>query len=120
MTVRLEKLLVSNFRSIGSTPVEIELDDIVILVGGNNFGKSTILKAYHSAVNSEKLGLDDFHNRVFDKNTLPTVEIHTRCSGTDKPSEHFYTPEENETEETSYLIKERFIWKQKDKAPTRY
>ncbi|ENJ8203030.1 AAA family ATPase [Vibrio cholerae] len=120
MSVRLEKLLVSNFRSIGSTPVEIELDDIVILVGGNNFGKSTILRAYHSAVNSEPLGLDDFHNRVLDKDALPTVEIHTRCSGTDKPSDHFYTPEENETEETSYLIKERFIWKQKDKAPFRY
>ncbi|MDH5938980.1 AAA family ATPase [Vibrio splendidus] len=42
MSVRLEKLLISNFRSIGSVPVEIELDDIVILVGGNNFGKSTI------------------------------------------------------------------------------
>ena len=48
-----------NFRAI-KEPVHIDLNDIVILVGGNNSGKSTILKAYEYAVNSEKLTVDDF------------------------------------------------------------
>jgi len=43
---RLHKLRVRNFRCIGPTPVEIELDDIVVLVGPNNVGKSCILRAY--------------------------------------------------------------------------
>ncbi|QFI39928.1 AAA family ATPase [Moritella marina ATCC 15381] len=119
MAVKLEKLIIKNFRAIGSIAVEIELDDIVILVGGNNFGKSTILQAYHAAVNGEKLCINDYHNREVDKAKLPTVEIHTRCSGEDKPSEHFYTPFENETIDSSYLIKEQFTWPTKDKAPVR-
>lgn len=119
MAVKLEKLIIKNFRAIGSTAVEIELDDIVILVGGNNFGKSTILQAYHAAVNGEKLCINDFHNREVDKGKLPTVEIHTRCSGADKPSEHFYTPCDDETIDSSYLIKEQFTWPSKDKKPDR-
>ncbi len=31
MAVKLEKFVVKNFKSIGSKPVEIELDEIVIL-----------------------------------------------------------------------------------------
>ena len=37
---RLSKLIIKNFRTIGSVPVEIFLDDIVVLVGANNVGKS--------------------------------------------------------------------------------
>jgi putative ATP-dependent endonuclease of OLD family len=43
---RLHKLIIKNFRCIGDKPVEIELDDIVVLVGPNNAGKSSILRAY--------------------------------------------------------------------------
>lgn len=43
---RLHKLQINNFRSIGTEKVEIELDDIVVLVGPNNVGKSSILRAY--------------------------------------------------------------------------
>lgn len=35
---RLQKLSVKNFRAIGSTAVEIALDDIVVLVGPNKCG----------------------------------------------------------------------------------
>jgi len=35
---RLHKLIIKNFRSIGADPVEIELDNIVVLVGPNNVG----------------------------------------------------------------------------------
>ena len=45
----LKKLVIKNFRSIGETPIEIELDKIVVLVGSNNSGKSSILRAYQFA-----------------------------------------------------------------------
>jgi len=41
---RLHKLTIQNFRAIGRQPVAIELDDIVVLVGANNTGKSSILR----------------------------------------------------------------------------
>ena len=47
---RLNKLIIQNFRSIGTEKVEIELDDIVVLVGPNNVGKSSILRAYETVM----------------------------------------------------------------------
>lgn len=121
MSVRLEKLLISNFRSIGSIPVEIELDDIVILVGGNNFGKSTILKAYYAAVNSEKLTKEDFHNNIVNNpHALPTIEIHMICSGDDMPSSGFREVlNEEQGDQSPVRIKEKFVWEKVNEAPSR-
>lgn len=78
---RLHKLHVSNFRCIGSTPVEIELDDIVVLVGPNNAGKSSIIRAYEVVMehgsSQGKLTLDDFPNGKVDPAELPTIELET-------------------------------------------
>ena len=78
---RLTKLIIKNYRSIGPTPVEIELDEIVILVGPNNVGKSSILKAYELAMSQgsskASLQLEDFPNCQIDPTNLPEIEIHT-------------------------------------------
>lgn len=78
---RLTKLIIKNYRCIGSKPVEIDLDDIVILVGPNNAGKSSILKAYELAMsqgsNRASLQQDDFPNGQIDPNNLPEIEVFT-------------------------------------------
>ncbi len=66
---RLHKLRICNFRAIGKNPVEIELDDIVVLVGPNNTGKSSVLRAYELVMVNGDLALDDFPRA-----TLPTSE----------------------------------------------
>ncbi|WP_114765069.1 ATP-dependent nuclease [Vibrio rhodolitus] len=116
MAVKLEKLIISNFRSIGSTPVGIDLDDIVILVGGNNFGKSTILKAYQIAVNNEKIGKEDFHNQITnDPDAKPTIELHMICDGDDRPSKNFREIIQGD----SCRVKEKYVWEAVNTAPTR-
>jgi putative ATP-dependent endonuclease of the OLD family len=52
VTTKLRKLVVKNFGCIGTVPVEVELDDIVVLVGPNNAGKTTILHAYQMITES--------------------------------------------------------------------
>lgn len=78
---RLNKLKVRNFRCIGPSPVEIELDDIVVLVGPNNAGKTSILRAYEVVMEhgSEKgeLTTDDFPNGKIEANSPPTIELET-------------------------------------------
>lgn len=78
---RLKKLIIKNFRAVGSNPVEIELDDIVILVGPNNSGKSAILRAYEVVMSegSKKceLTLDDFPEGIINPDALPEIELHT-------------------------------------------
>jgi putative ATP-dependent endonuclease of the OLD family len=51
----LAKLKVCNLGCIGPEGIEVELDDIVCLVGANNSGKSTVLRAYEAAAMNAKL-----------------------------------------------------------------
>jgi putative ATP-dependent endonuclease of OLD family len=49
---KLVRITVRNIGCIGNDGVEIELDDVVCLVGKNNAGKSTVLRAYELAKGS--------------------------------------------------------------------
>ena len=78
---RLKKLIIKNYRCISSTPVEIDLDDIVVLVGANNVGKSSILKAYEVVMSQGSakadLKIEDFCCNTIDENHLPEIELQT-------------------------------------------
>lgn len=105
---RLIKLIVKNFRCIGSTPVSIDLNDIVVLVGANNVGKSSILKAYELAMSQGsgkgKLKIEDFPNNKIDPVNLPEIELHTIVYD-NSPGERWIT-----IFATTLLAKERWIW----------
>lgn len=76
---RLKKLSIRNFRAIGDIPVVIELDEIVVLVGPNNSGKSSILRAYEVVVQQGGkegwLSIADFPNSCVDPKRLPEIEL---------------------------------------------
>jgi putative ATP-dependent endonuclease of OLD family len=88
---RLNKISVRNFRAIGSTPVTIELDDIVVLVGPNNSGKSSILRAYEVVMlhgsKAGELAQDDFPNSVISKDNPVEIELETVVYDAKAPGE---------------------------------
>lgn len=106
---RLSKLIIKNFRCIGKKPVEIELDDIVVLVGPNNVGKSSILRAYEVIMaegsKEGQLTLDDFPNSIIDENNYPEIELHTVVYD-DSPGKEWI----EELGGGENLIKERWTW----------
>ncbi len=106
---RLHKLIIKNFRAIGNKPVEIDLDEIVVLVGPNNVGKSTILKAYEIAMqqgsNNGKLTIEDFPNRKIDNNNLPEIELQTILYE-NKPGNNWI----KKLDSSEFLIRERWVW----------
>ena len=108
---RLHKLHVSNFRCIGPTPVEIELDDIVVLVGPNNAGKSCILRAYEVAMEhgSTKgaLTIDDFPNGIVDAQNLPTIELETVVFDKTAPGAKWVRTDEQTGE---MFVREKWTW----------
>lgn len=112
MFVKLEKLIIKNFRSIGSSPVEVSLDDIVVLVGENNAGKSTILRAYEAAVGGEQLSIDDYPGMKPDASNLPEVEIHTLVDQDAAPDLVSWCEKINEAP-LLYRVKERWTWPSK-------
>lgn len=63
----LVRMHVKNIGCIGNDGLTVELDEIVCLVGPNNAGKTTVLRAYEFAVNSAELKAEDF-NRNADGN----------------------------------------------------
>ncbi|VEJ21999.1 ATP-dependent nuclease [Neisseria animaloris] len=69
----LVRMHIKNLGCIGNEGLTIELDDIVCLVGANNSGKTTVLRAYELAVNQEKLRADDFHKEA--NGNPATVEL---------------------------------------------
>ncbi|MBS9341229.1 AAA family ATPase, partial [Neisseria elongata] len=46
----LVRMHIKNIGCIGNDGLTVELDDIVCLVGANNAGKTTVLRAYELAV----------------------------------------------------------------------
>lgn len=107
---RLSKLIIKNFRCIGNNPVEIELDDIVVLVGSNNAGKSTILKAYEVIMshgsNAGKLTIDDFPNGEIIKGVYPEIELHTVVHD-NSPGERWIRVDKVTQEK---YVREQWIW----------
>lgn len=58
--MRLAGLLIKNYKRIGHHECGIRIDEIVVLIGQNNAGKSTVLDAYEAFASSGK-ALDESH-----------------------------------------------------------
>lgn len=114
---RLSRLIVKNFRCIGRDPVMIDLDDIVVLVGPNNTGKSSVLKAYEVIMSegskAGELALEDFPGGKIDPDALPEIELHTVVYDNSPGSEWI-----GKTDDGENLVKERWTWPQPG-APVR-
>ncbi|KAA0564642.1 AAA family ATPase [Bacillus sp. CH30_1T] len=106
---RLHKLKIKNFRAIGPTPVTIDLDEIVVLVGPNNAGKSSILRAYQVVMsegsNNAKLSIDDFPNKVIDPNNAPEIELHSIVNSENSPGKRWIDNSSGEM-----IVRERWKW----------
>lgn len=119
---KVKRLIIKNFRCIGTNPVEIDLDEIVVLVGANNAGKSTILRAYQVVMchgsTEGKLALADFPREIVDANNLPEIELQTYVDpdAKDQPGEQWLHFEE---ETLRHYVRERWTWDSPNKDPDR-
>ncbi|MGT3196504.1 ATP-dependent nuclease [Yersinia enterocolitica] len=111
----IKKLKIKNFGCIGSQPVELDIDNIVVLVGPNNAGKSTILKAYEAVTDCLKLDQDDFHNKQVSVDNYPEIEVHSIATEENKPGNEWCLNQNNGT----YLVKEKWKWTGTNKEPDR-
>lgn len=70
--MRLAGLLIKNYKRIGDQECEIRIDEIVVLIGQNNAGKSTVLDAYEAFASTGR-ALDESHFN--NEDTSKPVEI---------------------------------------------
>lgn len=115
---RLQRLIIQNLGCIGSDPVAIDLNDIVVLVGPNNSGKSTILRAYELAMSEgsakAKLSLDDFPHGRIDPAALPSIELRTVVFD-NSPGQRWIDASSGEQ-----VVRERWTWDKEGAAPVRH
>ena len=116
---KVKRLIIKNFRCIGSDPVEIDLDDIVVLVGPNNAGKSTILRAYEVVMShgsaEGKLRIEDYPREQCEPDCIPEIELQTYVFD-NLPSKQWLHVEKG-TGKT--FIRERWRWEAVGKDPKR-
>lgn len=118
-SAKVKRLIIKNFRCIGPEPVEIDLDDIVVLVGPNNAGKSTILRAYEVVMShgsaEGRLKIEDYPGEKFDSDFIPEVELQTYIFDNFPHKTWLHT--EEGTGKT--FVRERWRWEEVGKDPKR-
>ena len=78
MRSKLINITIKNLGCIGKKGLTIALDNILCLVGNNNTGKSTILRAYELAVGKEKYDPIRDRCKFSNENTIVEITVHSR------------------------------------------
>lgn len=103
---RISNLAIKNFGCIGPQGVSVDIDKIVILIGANNAGKSTVLRAFEVVTDCLRLEQDDFFNRQIIPDSLPEIELTSVATDENKPGQEWC----DATAEGTYIIKEKWSW----------
>lgn len=111
---KLVSMTVYNLGCIGPEGVTVQLDNILCLVGPNNAGKSTILRAYELAVLNGKLAEEDRSSRC-PEGDCPAVEIRVHIpEGTQNIADRWI-----EKDGDLRLVMSRWEWREAGKAAKR-
>lgn len=112
---KIKKLIIKNFGCIGDNEVSVDINKIVVIVGANNAGKSTILRAFEVVTDSLKLELDDFHGKVVIEGKTPVIEVHSIVVEENKPGDEWC----ERINDKSWLVKEKWCWSSPNVDPKR-
>lgn len=111
---KLVKMEIYNMGCIGAEGLVVELDKMLCLVGPNNTGKSTVLRAYELAVSNSNIKESD-KCKWSSEEELPEVILHVHIpKGMANIDEKWKEPIGD-----LLIVKSKWIWG-KDLKPTRY
>lgn len=106
---KLIKMRISNLGCVGHGGLEVSLDNIICIVGANNCGKSTILRAYELAIGNEVFNKDyDLCKSVPDGPVTVEIWVHIPI-GTPNIAEKWKTEENG-----LLLVQSKWEWSSKN------
>lgn len=107
MRSKLLNITIGNLGCIGNEGLTVSLDNILCLVGDNNSGKSTILRAYELAVGTQSYSYErDYCKRSNGENTYIEISVHIP-EGTANIAEKW-----KEKQGDYWVVKSRWEWDQ--------
>lgn len=98
------KIRVVNIGCVGGTGLEVALDDVVCLVGANNSGKTTVLRAYELAATNAPMREDDFNRDAGGVPAIVELWVHIP-EGTPNIADDWV-----EVTEDSRLVRSQWTW----------
>lgn len=116
--MKLVELQINNFGCIDEKGITIKIDNIVVLIGPNNVGKTTVLKAYEAFRSSGVAQpLENFfqHN---EKNPIEIIGVFGEISEEDKTQigeKWIYLKEDGES-----VIKYKWMWKKSEEKGKKF
>ncbi|EKN3890204.1 TPA: ATP-dependent endonuclease [Yersinia enterocolitica] len=110
---QITQLKIRNFGCIGDNEVSIDIDRIVVLVGENNAGKSTILRAFEVVTDNQKLSIDDFYNK--NRDIKPEITLISTVIQENKPGDEWC----KDNGDGTWTVQEKWTWEQPDSIPTK-
>jgi putative ATP-dependent endonuclease of OLD family len=106
--MRLAALHIKNFKRIGAIECKVRIDEIVVLIGPNNAGKSTVLDAYERFASSGKpLDQSHFHRAQPD---IPVEITGVFNAITSEDTDLIGKKWVHEDIEYGTCVKVRFVW----------
>jgi len=76
MRSKLIDITIKNLGCIGQEGLTVFLDNILCLVGDNNTGKSTVLRAYELAVGTVRYDIQNDRSQLADEDTSVEISVH--------------------------------------------
>lgn len=75
--MKIKKIIIKNFKCLGPESIKLDFsDDIIVLIGENNVGKSSVLKALDYYFSGTKTMPDDFfYNKLNDLTNAIVIEV---------------------------------------------
>lgn len=104
MRSKLLEITIKNLGCIGNEGLTVSLDNILCLVGNNNTGKSTVLRAYELAVGSESYNLLKDKPRFSDGDTEIELSVHI------PPGVGNIAEKWKEVHGELHIVKSKWIW----------
>ncbi len=115
--MKLSELQIQHFGCIGDNAIKVKIDNIVVLIGPNNVGKTTIVRAYEAFASSgAALGIDKFYQGNNDK-PVEIVGIFNDISEDDKKQIGEKWLYEDDGEE---LTKYKWVWSTPNQAGEKF
>lgn len=110
---KLLRMKIKNIGCIGPEGLTIELDNILSIVGANNTGKSTVLRAYELVAGQEKFRPSDFCTWSEEEYASIELSVHLP-KGIENVAEEWKTPEND-----LLIVKCKWEWHRDGIGPAR-